>query len=170
MQNNLNSIFAPSSLFAGKTVKKRHDFYRDVRFYYSACKNTLIYMFKKGTKLYSIFTGSCPKCHGESMYKNNNPYVLPEVLDMHDTCSNCKTKYKIEPSFFYGSMYVSYAVGIAFATAAFVISFFVFNASLSTVFISIVITLILCLPIILRLSRNIWINFFMSYDKSLAKK
>ena len=32
------------------------------------------------------------------------------------------TKYKIEPSFFYGSMYVSYAVGIAFAVAAFIIS------------------------------------------------
>lgn len=135
-----------------------------------ACKNTLNNMFKKGSKLYSIFSGSCPKCHEESMYTNTNPYVLSEVLDMYETCSNCKTKYKIEPSFFYGSMYVSYAVGIAFATAAFVISFFLFNASLLQVFIAIVITLIVCLPIILRLSRNIWINFFMSYDKSLAKK
>ncbi|WP_136481730.1 DUF983 domain-containing protein [Cognatitamlana onchidii] len=127
-------------------------------------------MFKKGSKLYSIFTGCCPKCHEESMFINKNPYILSQALDMHDTCSNCGTKYKIEPSFFYGSMYVSYAVGIAFAVAAFVISFFVFNAGIDTVFISIVGTLIICMPIILRLSRNIWINFFMSYDKSLAKK
>ncbi|TNJ43697.1 DUF983 domain-containing protein [Tamlana fucoidanivorans] len=127
-------------------------------------------MFKKGSKLYSIFTGTCPKCHEESMFKNKNPYILSEALDMYETCSNCGTKYKIEPSFFYGSMYVSYAVGIAFAVAAFIISFFVFNADINTVFISIVITLIVCMPIILRLSRNIWINFFMSYDKSLAKK
>lgn len=127
-------------------------------------------MFKKGTKLYSILTGSCPKCHGESMFKNKNPYILSEALSMHEYCSNCKTKYKIEPSFFYGSMYVSYPVGIAFATAAFVISFFVFKASIHTVFISIIATLIVCMPIILRLSRNIWINFFMNYDKSLAKK
>ncbi|KJD32186.1 hypothetical protein PK35_12200 [Tamlana nanhaiensis] len=127
-------------------------------------------MFNKGSKLYSIFTGSCPKCHHESMYKNKNPYNLGEALQMHDHCSNCKTKYKIEPSFFYGSMYVSYGVGIAFAVAAFIISFFVFKASLMGVFIAIVATLIVFMPIILRLSRNIWINIFMHYDKNLAKK
>ena len=85
-------------------------------------------MFKKGTKIYSILTGTCPKCHEESMFKNKNPYILSQALSMHENCSNCKTKYKMEPSFFYGSMYVSYPVGIAFATAAFVISFFVFKA------------------------------------------
>jgi len=129
-----------------------------------------IYMFKKGSKLYSVFTGSCPKCHAESMYVNKNPYILSEALTMHETCSNCDTKYKIEPSFFYGAMYVSYAVGIAFAVAAFVISHFVFDASIHYIFISIVGTLIVFMPIIMRLSRNIWINIFMSYDKSLAKK
>lgn len=134
------------------------------------CKSTLNYMFKKGTKLYSIFNGKCPKCHEKSMYKNKNPYILSETLSMHETCSNCNTKYKIEPSFFYGAMYVSYGVGIAFAVAAFVISHFVFNASINYIFISIVGILIAFMPIIMRLSRNIWINFFMSYDKSLAKK
>lgn len=127
-------------------------------------------MLKKGSKLYSIITGTCPKCHEESMYVNKNPYVLSEVLDMHEHCSCCNTKYKIEPSFFYGAMYVSYAVGIAFAVAAFVISFLVFKASIHIVFISIVGTLVVFLPVILRLSRNIWINLFMHYDKSLIKK
>ena len=128
------------------------------------------YMFKKGTKLYSILTGKCPKCHEESMYKNKNPYNLSEALSMHENCSHCKTKYKIEPSFFYGAMYISYGVGIAFAVAAFVISFYVFNASINYIFISIVGTLIAFMPIIMRVSRNIWINLFMSYDKTLAKK
>lgn len=134
------------------------------------CKNTLNYMFKKGYKIYSIFTGTCPKCHEESMYTTKNPYALSETLNMHKSCSNCNTKYKIEPSFFYGAMYVSYGVGIAFAVAAFVISHFVFKANIHYIFVSIVLTLILFLPIILRLSRNIWINFFMHYDKLLAKK
>ena len=127
-------------------------------------------MFKKGSKLYSILTGTCPKCHEESMFKNKNPYILSEALSMHETCSNCGTKYKIEPSFFYGAMYVSYAVGIAFAVAAFVISFVFLKANINAVFASIVVTLIVFLPIIIRLSRNIWINIFMHYDKSLAKK
>lgn len=120
--------------------------------------------FLKGSKLYSIFTGSCPVCHSESMYKNTNPYVLTETLKMHERCSNCKTKYKIEPSFFYGAMYVSYPVGLMFAGIAFGISYFLVEASRMNIFLSIMITMIIFMPIVMRLSRNIWINFFMKYD------
>lgn len=121
-------------------------------------------------KLYSILYGACPKCHQESMYVNKNPYALSEILTIHDKCSHCNTRYRMEPSFFYGSMYVSYGVGIAFAVAAFVISYLIFESSLVTAFIAIVATLVGFMPIIMRLSRNIWINLFMSYDKSLVKK
>lgn len=127
-------------------------------------------MIKKGTKLYSIFTGACPKCHQESMYETKNPYVLSDVIKIKDNCSHCNTKYRIEPSFFYGSMYVSYGVGIAFAVAAFIISYLLLESSLMTAFIAIVVTIILCGPIIMRLSRNIWINMFLHYDKNLANK
>jgi len=127
-------------------------------------------MLKKGSRLYSILTGSCPKCHEESMYVDKNPYNINKIYDMHDTCSHCKTRYKIEPSFFYGSMYVSYAVGIAFAVAAFIISNLFFGSSLIVSFICIVGTLVCFMPVIMRLSRNIWINIFMSYDPNLANK
>ena len=127
-------------------------------------------MLKKGHKLYSIIYGTCPKCHGESMYINKNPYVLKDLLKMHERCNSCNTKYKIEPSFFYGSMYVSYAVGIAFAVAAFIISYLFLGSNLMTAFMAIVGTEIVFFPIIVRLSRNIWINLFMGYDKNLAKK
>ena len=125
---------------------------------------------KKGNKLYSILTGNCPKCHQDFMYKNRNAYHLSQTLEMHERCSQCQTKYKIEPSFFYGSMYVSYGVGVAFSIITFIISFIVFKSSLFFSFIVIVLTLVGLMPIIMRLSRNIWINLFMSYDASLAKK
>jgi len=64
--------------------------------------------FLKGTPFYSIFTGSCPVCQQESMYKNKNPFILKQLFEMNERCSHCNTKYKIEPSFFYGAMYVSY--------------------------------------------------------------
>ncbi|MEW4925298.1 DUF983 domain-containing protein [Algibacter sp. 2305UL17-15] len=127
-------------------------------------------MFKKGTKLYSIITGSCPKCQQESMYTIKNPYRLTDTLKINERCSSCNTKYRIEPSFFYGAMYVSYAVGIAFAVAAFVISKLILDADLIVTFIAIVGTLIVFMPIIMRLSRNIWINMFLSYDETLTKK
>ena len=127
-------------------------------------------MFNKGSKLYGIITGVCPKCHEESMYTNKNPYVITELFSMQDQCSHCKTKYKIEPSFFYGSMYVSYGVGIAFAVAAFIISYVLLERSINVAMVAIVASQVLFYPIIVRLSRNIWINLFMNYDKALAKK
>ncbi|WP_411028842.1 DUF983 domain-containing protein [Spongiimicrobium sp. 3-5] len=127
-------------------------------------------MLKKGNKLYSILTGTCPKCQMESMYRDKNPYHLSNIFKMHERCSHCNTKYKIEPSFFYGSMYVSYPVGIIFASAAFVIAFLVIGASLVHTFIAIVVTMVFSLPIIIRLSRNIWINFFFKYDPAASKE
>ncbi|WP_338731557.1 DUF983 domain-containing protein [Mangrovimonas cancribranchiae] len=127
-------------------------------------------MIKKGSKLYSILTGSCPKCHQESMYETKNPYILSDVLKINEECSHCHTKYRIEPSFFYGSMYVSYAIGIAFGVAAFVISYLFLGSSLKTAFFAIIGTLVVFAPIIMRLSRNVWINIFMHYDKNLVKK
>ena len=127
-------------------------------------------MIKKGSKLYSILFGVCPKCQNESMYREKNPYIITETLKINDHCSHCKTKYRLEPSFFYGSMYVSYGVGVAFAIASFVITYLIIGTSLMTSFYGIVGTLVVFMPIIMRLSRNIWINLFMSYDPKLDKK
>ncbi|WP_459211542.1 DUF983 domain-containing protein [Aquimarina rhabdastrellae] len=122
--------------------------------------------FLKGTKVYSILTGACPVCHEESMYKHPNPYSsIFQTLSMNERCSHCQTKYKIEPSFFYGAMYVSYPVGIAFAVAAFIIANFFFELTLLQSFFIIVGTLIVFMPIIMRLARNIWINFFKHFKK-----
>lgn len=122
----------------------------------------------KGTKLYSILTGSCPVCHSESMYESKNLYAPNKTLAMNERCSSCNTKYKIEPSFFYGAMYVSYGVGIAFAVATFIISYVFLGLDRMKTFISIVAVLFVLLPVILRLSRNIWINFFFKYNKNAA--
>ncbi len=123
----------------------------------------------QGNPLYSIFTGTCPVCQQAGMYKNANPYKLSETLKMHEHCPHCHTKFKIEPSFFYGAMYVSYGVGVAFAVAAFIISYYFLNSTLLTAFLVIVATLFVLAPVIMRLSRNIWVNIFFKYDKDKAK-
>lgn len=122
-------------------------------------------MLKKGSKLYSIFTGCCPRCHEESMYLDKNPYNLGNIYKMHDKCSHCGQLYKIEPSFFYGAMYVSYALGVAIGVAAFIISYVFIGWGLKESFFAIVAALIVLMPINMRLSRNIWINFFVRYKK-----
>ncbi len=123
----------------------------------------------KGTKIYSILTGTCPVCQEESMYTSANLYNPKKTQEMRERCSNCGTKYKIEPSFFYGSMYVSYGVGVAIAMLAFAVTYFLLDMSRWNIFLVITAISIFSLPIVIRVSRNIWINIFMDYDPEKAK-
>jgi uncharacterized protein (DUF983 family) len=127
-------------------------------------------MLKKGSKLNSILTGSCPKCQKESMYSDKNPLHLTKVLKMNDHCSHCGLKYQIEPSFFYGAMYVSYGLNVAVGIAAFIVSFVFFGVTIEQSFLAIVISLIVLFPFVLRLSRNLYINMFISYDPKAGQK
>jgi uncharacterized protein (DUF983 family) len=121
-------------------------------------------MLKKGNKLNSILTGSCPKCHEESMYVTSNPYDLKNLYNMHESCSHCHTVYKMEPSFFYGAMYVSYGLTVALGIATFLISHYLFHIDLLSSFFVIFGVLILLTPITFRLARNIYINLFIHYN------
>ena len=120
-------------------------------------------MLKKGSKLNSILTGSCPKCQEESMYVNNNMYNPNYTIKMNESCSHCGTHYKIEPSFFYGAMYVSYALTVAIGVAAFIISKVFIGLGLIESFVAIILSLIVLMPITARIARNIYINMFVSY-------
>jgi uncharacterized protein (DUF983 family) len=123
-------------------------------------------MLKKGSTLNSILTGSCPNCHEESMYVEKNPYKLGSLYKMNESCSHCHTQYMIEPSFFYGAMYVSYGLTVAFGVAIFVTLNVILGFDVLTTFIGIVIGIIVLMPVTARLARNIYINMFIHFDKN----
>lgn len=125
-------------------------------------------MLKKGSKLYSILTGTCPRCQNESMYEDNNLLHLSKIIKMKEKCSHCGLRYQIEPSFFYGAMYVSYGLNVAIGVAAFLISYLIVP-SVKIGFITIVATLILLFPLVMRLSRSIYINIFVAYNRDPEK-
>src|SRR5690606_7310591 len=131
---------------------------------------TRLKMCKKGSKLHSIIKESCPRCQGENMYESKNAFNIFTATKMKETCSNCGLRYMIEPAFFYGAMYVSYGVGIGFGAIAFVITKMFLETSLMTSFIAIVATLVIFYGIIMRISRNIWINIFVPYSPNVRGK
>lgn len=104
------------------------------------------------------------------MYVESNAYKLGSTLKMRERCSHCGVKYKLEPSFFYGAMYASYGVGTAIAVAVFIIAFIFANLSLEAAFLAIVTTLVALFPLIMRWSRNIWINIFIPYNPNSELK
>ena len=74
------------------------------------------------TKLYSIFSEYLSRLpYWGKLYKNTESiYQVNDTLKMHENVAQIATRsIKLNPSFFYGAMYVSYAVGVAIAVAAF---------------------------------------------------
>ena len=77
----------------------------------------------------------------------------------------------MEPSFYYGSMYVSYAVGVAFAVATYVlILLFGLDFGPMGILLSIVGVLLVSMPYIGAVSKSIWAHFFFKYDAEIAKR
>ncbi len=126
-------------------------------------------MFGKGSKLYSILFLKCPRCH-QGEFLEANPYKLSNFNKVKVRCPKCDLKYSIEPSFYTGSMYVSYGVGIAVAVAVYVLTLILgLNLKVSTLFVLIVSALILTGPYIAAVSKSIWANIFFKYDKKIAE-
>ena len=126
-------------------------------------------MFKKGTKLYSILKGKCPRCNEGAFFKYSITFNPSKVTKLHENCSKCNLKYMIEPSFFYGAMYVNYGITVAISISTFLVAKLIFNGSLLQAFAAIFIALIILAPVNLRLSRIIWIHMFVAFDEKYNK-
>lgn len=116
-------------------------------------------MFKKGTKLYSIFNSKCPHCH-EGDFFNGSRFKA----NVADKCNVCGEKFSKEPGFYQGSYYVTYAIGVAIFVTIWVASLVLFpSMSMPTLAIIIVSAILLLTPFSYYLSKIIWANFFFKY-------
>lgn len=126
-------------------------------------------MIKKGSKLYSIFKQKCPRCHEGELFSERNPYKIARIFDMPTKCSACGQSYQLEPSFFYGAMYVNYGLTVAIGVAVFVAMRVLRPSSeLHEYLIGIIGAIVLFAPLTFRLGRAIWINFFIKFDPEAA--
>ena len=83
---------------------------------------------------------------------------------MHEKCDCCGQPYFLEPMFYEGAQYVSYAIQVAMFVSFFVAFRVLFDEFSVTGFVSTVgITSILLIPFTWRISRVIWIHFFVRY-------
>jgi uncharacterized protein (DUF983 family) len=119
---------------------------------------------KKGNKLYSIFRFKCPHCHEGEFYVDRNPYHLSTAGDILEACPVCQRKYEPEPGFYYGGMYVTYAMAVAtFATVYTAMLVLYPDAPLWLDAALVIGALVVLAPWYYALSKLIWANFFMHY-------
>ncbi|WP_297333890.1 DUF983 domain-containing protein [Flavobacterium sp.] len=114
-----------------------------------------------------IMTEKCPVCgEGHVFAKKGNP-ILFRMPKMEKNCKVCGHKFEIEPGFFYGAMYVSYAVTVAEMVAVFVIAQF-FTSDIKIMLGLIAATAFLLSTFNFRLSRMLWMYMFDSRRKETA--
>lgn len=124
-----------------------------------------ITMFSKGNKLYGILRSKCPSCHEGEVFKEKNPYKWGQIFNMHEHCAVCGQRYEIERGFFYGSMYVNYALAVALSVAVFIALQVLYPVDFKVYLIVNASLLLLLTPVVARLGRMIWMNMFIHYTK-----
>ncbi len=119
---------------------------------------------KKGDKLYAVFKFKCPHCHEGEFFEDRNPYHLSKAGALLDHCSVCHRKYEPEPGFYYGGMYVTYAMAVAtFATVYTAMIVLFPNAPLWLDAVLVLLALVVLAPYYYALSKSIWAAFFIPY-------
>ena len=122
-------------------------------------------MLGKGNKLYSILHWKCAKCHDGDLYKTSSAYSFSNMDKMYDSCPNCKQAYWPEPGFYYGAMFVSYALSIALSVSVFVAMIVLWEFEVIRYLVINAAMLILALPWMFRTSRAVWLNVFVHYQE-----
>lgn len=109
--------------------------------------------------LRSIFTSKCPKCEKGEIYLSKNPYNLKMYDKIHKYCEVCGFCFENETGFYFGAMYVSYAICVAISLINFAIYMFIYRTWDYIVPFIIVNALILIalIPLVFRISRNLYL-------------
>jgi uncharacterized protein (DUF983 family) len=97
-------------------------------------------------------------------------FDLRRYASMHEKCPHCGFKFEVEPGFFYGAMYFSYAFSIVTIVVFFTFTYLVFgNPALWVYLLTICTALVLSMPLSFRYSRTLMLHLFggVSYDKKM---
>ena len=111
----------------------------------------------------------CPRCREGKLFKNPVTFRFKKNMEMNKNCPVCGQPTEIEVGFYYGTSYVSYALTVALSVASLVAWWAIIGLSttdnrffywmgFNAVF------LVLLQPWLMRLSRSLWISWFVKHD------
>ncbi|MBO9563973.1 MAG: DUF983 domain-containing protein [Niastella sp.] len=124
---------------------------------------------KKPGYLWSLLNHKCARCRRGDMFQSASSYSLQRFMKMNECCPVCDQRMEIEVGFYYGTGYVSYALTVALSVTTFVAWWVLIGLSTHDNrffwWLGTNITLLILLqPYLMRLSRAIWLSFFVKYD------
>lgn len=105
--------------------------------------------------LLRILTEKCPKCSKGQVFSKKGNVLFLSMPKMNPNCPHCHHKFEKEPGYFFGSMFVSYALIVGEMIVFFLIAY-LFIKSFVTILILMGIITLLGSTFNFRLSRMIW--------------
>jgi len=132
---------------------------------------------KRPGYLFSVLDNRCPRCRRGKLFAVSNPYRLKTTVKMNAKCPVCGQPTEIEVGFYYGTAYVSYALTVGFCLATFflwwlVIGFSVKDGDYRLLWWGIInaVLLVILQPVLMRMSRSLWLSWFVKYEPDWKNK
>ena len=119
--------------------------------------------------LNTVLSCRCPRCREGHLFKHRTTFRFTRNLDMYEYCPVCGQPTDIEVGFYYGTSYVSYIIAVLMSVAFFLLWWlligFSFRDNRFFWWLGINSVVLAGLqPWLMRLSRSLWIAFFVKYD------
>lgn len=112
---------------------------------------------KNLSKTEAILKAKCPQCREGDVFSAPLLHVT-EFTKMNHNCPKCGVQFEIEPGFFFGAMYISYAFSVGTLLVAYFLLKYVFgDPDLMYYLISVPTVILLFLPFTFRYSRIIYL-------------
>lgn len=84
---------------------------------------------------------------------------------MNKNCASCGQSFEPEPGYYFGAMFVSYAINTAFFVAVWIaLKVLVSEITLTMMIVALLIVVLGLLPLTFRWSRVLWISIFVRYQ------
>ena len=111
----------------------------------------------------------CSRCREGKLFKHPVSINMTKNLEMNKECPICEQPTEIEVGFYYGTGYVSYVLSILICLISLLVWWLTIGLSVddNRFFFWLgfnAILLIALQPWLMRLSRSIWISWFVGYD------
>lgn len=106
-----------------------------------------------------LFKNKCPKCNKGKIFNVKNMIFTFNFSKMNQNCSKCGVSFHKETGYFFGAMYISYALAVLQSILCFLICIFILKIdSINYNFVLVCLTILALSFFNYRMSRIIWIR------------
>jgi uncharacterized protein (DUF983 family) len=113
----------------------------------------------------ALLSGKCPACRKGDIFKYSS-WKIGSFSEMHRNCPRCGSTFEPEPGFYFGAMFVSYALSVVLFITMWLVLYLLWDPSDVMYVIVIGLGAVIFTPTSFRFSRILYLYWFggISYD------